>query len=176
MSRAAAPRRAARVRSPAEHPLLNWLADNHFTFLGYRQYHLDEADGETVLVPDTGPGWGCCDTTLRIDGLRATQSRRLRRAPATRNCSSSPRPTCGPRSTARFTPRPRRHQDLRRSGESDGRAPVPRVAAAAAFHRIHPQHPDLGDRARERCSTGSASGSDSHSGKDLLAGAGELPP
>ncbi len=38
--------------------LLNWLADDHFTFLGYREYRLGTSDGEDVLraVPGTGLG------------------------------------------------------------------------------------------------------------------------
>jgi glutamate dehydrogenase len=38
--------------------LLRWLADDHFTFLGYREYLLVQADGEDTLraVPGTGLG------------------------------------------------------------------------------------------------------------------------
>jgi glutamate dehydrogenase len=38
--------------------LLRWLADNHFTFLGYRRYDLMQIDGEDALrgLPDTGLG------------------------------------------------------------------------------------------------------------------------
>ncbi len=38
--------------------LLTWLAEDHFTFLGYREYLLDVVDGEDVLraVPGTGAG------------------------------------------------------------------------------------------------------------------------
>jgi glutamate dehydrogenase len=38
--------------------LLEWMADNHFTFLGYRQYRLRRGRSEDVLepVPDTGLG------------------------------------------------------------------------------------------------------------------------
>ncbi len=38
--------------------LLEWLADDHFTFLGYRQYRLQTVDGEDVVraVPGTGLG------------------------------------------------------------------------------------------------------------------------
>ena len=38
--------------------LLAWLADNHFTFLGYREYQLQTIDGEDALraVPGTGLG------------------------------------------------------------------------------------------------------------------------
>ena len=38
--------------------LLAWLADDHFTFIGYREYQLETADGDDVLraVPGTGLG------------------------------------------------------------------------------------------------------------------------
>jgi glutamate dehydrogenase len=36
--------------------LLRWLADDHFTFLGYREYMLDTVDGEDVLRAVTGSG------------------------------------------------------------------------------------------------------------------------
>jgi glutamate dehydrogenase len=45
--------------------LLRWLADDHFTFLGYREYLLDQVDGEDVLRAVTGSGLGI---------LRADQS------------------------------------------------------------------------------------------------------
>ncbi len=38
--------------------LLRWLADEHFTFLGYREYDLVEADGEEALRAVTGTGLG----------------------------------------------------------------------------------------------------------------------
>jgi len=36
--------------------LLTWLADDHFTFLGYREYRLEEVEDDTVLraLPGTG--------------------------------------------------------------------------------------------------------------------------
>ncbi|NNG40249.1 NAD-glutamate dehydrogenase [Flexivirga sp. ID2601S] len=37
---------------------LRWLADNHFTFLGYREYELDTVDGEDVLRIKPGSGLG----------------------------------------------------------------------------------------------------------------------
>ncbi|MDH6577190.1 NAD-glutamate dehydrogenase [Kitasatospora sp. MAP5-34] len=45
--------------------LMRWLADDHFTFLGYREYELAEHEGEEVLraVPGTGLG------VLRSDPL-----------------------------------------------------------------------------------------------------------
>ncbi|HEV8276300.1 MAG TPA: NAD-glutamate dehydrogenase [Streptosporangiaceae bacterium] len=47
------------VRAPAEtQALLRWLADNHFTFLGYREYNLLEGPDGMALqaVPGTGLG------------------------------------------------------------------------------------------------------------------------
>jgi glutamate dehydrogenase len=44
--------------------LLRWLADDHFTFLGFREYRLDIVDGQDVLRPVTGTGLGI----LRSDG------------------------------------------------------------------------------------------------------------
>ena len=38
--------------------LLRWLADDHFTFLGYREYRLEVVDSSDVLKPVTGTGLG----------------------------------------------------------------------------------------------------------------------
>ncbi len=38
--------------------LLNWMADDKFTFLGYREYDLDTVNGEDVLVARPGTGLG----------------------------------------------------------------------------------------------------------------------
>src|SRR5690606_37359008 len=38
--------------------LLSWLADDHFTFLGYREYVLEEVDGADVLRAVPGSGLG----------------------------------------------------------------------------------------------------------------------
>jgi len=46
-------------RAPAEtQALLRWLADNHFTFLGYREYDLVEGGQGMALVPVPGTGLG----------------------------------------------------------------------------------------------------------------------
>ena len=52
----AADRRRNEVREVKA--LLEWMADNHFTFLGYRQYRLRRGRSEDVLepLPDTGLG------------------------------------------------------------------------------------------------------------------------
>ena len=38
--------------------LLRWLADDHFTFLGYREYRLTSIGSDDALVPVTGTGLG----------------------------------------------------------------------------------------------------------------------
>src|SRR5215475_4231308 len=46
-------------RAPAEtQALLRWLAGNHFTFLGYREYDLVEGEQGMALVPVPGTGLG----------------------------------------------------------------------------------------------------------------------
>jgi glutamate dehydrogenase len=52
------------------HRLLNWLADDNFTFLGYREYDLSEVGGEDVLKAVTGSGLGI----LRYDQKHTSDS------------------------------------------------------------------------------------------------------
>ena len=47
--RRAARRRRRRGGRQTRRGLLSWLADDHFTFLGYREYALEREDGEDVL-------------------------------------------------------------------------------------------------------------------------------
>ena len=52
-------RRCPRRRSSEGQALLRWLADDHFTFLGYREYRLEDATATTTslrAVPGTGFG------------------------------------------------------------------------------------------------------------------------
>ncbi|MBS1699194.1 MAG: NAD-glutamate dehydrogenase [Actinobacteria bacterium] len=50
---------------------LSWLADDHFTFLGYRAYALDMIDGEDVLRPIDDTGLGILrDAPSRVVHLR----------------------------------------------------------------------------------------------------------
>ena len=48
--------------------LLRWLAEDHFTFLGYREYQLERRDDQEVLVAVTGTGFGI----LRADPVAAS--------------------------------------------------------------------------------------------------------
>ena len=48
--------------------LLDWLADGHFTFIGYREYRLVHDEGQTRLVAQPGSGLGI----LRYDQTAAS--------------------------------------------------------------------------------------------------------
>ena len=48
--------------------LLEWLADDHFTFLGYREYRLSEADGQTFLHAVPGTGFGILRSDQDLTG------------------------------------------------------------------------------------------------------------
>jgi glutamate dehydrogenase len=58
--------------------LLTWLADDHFTFLGYREYQLEKHDGHEHLRGVAGTGLGI----LRADQDMAASSGRLPEAAA----------------------------------------------------------------------------------------------
>ena len=48
--------------------LLRWLADNHFTFLGYREYALEAATAARRLSPCPAPASGSCAPTRPARG------------------------------------------------------------------------------------------------------------
>ena len=48
--------------------LFRWLADDHFTFLGYREYRLDVAEGQDVLRSVTGTGLGLLRADRPVSG------------------------------------------------------------------------------------------------------------
>jgi glutamate dehydrogenase len=53
--------------------LLRWLSNDHFTFLGYREYHLEvDAEGEVAMVADVDSGLG-----LLRAGRRSVEPHRL---------------------------------------------------------------------------------------------------
>ncbi len=53
--------------------LLDWLANNHFTFLGYREYHLAREDGTDVLTAVRGSGLGLLRYDSSNEGVRLSQ-------------------------------------------------------------------------------------------------------
>jgi glutamate dehydrogenase len=68
------------------HAFLNWLVDDNFTFLGYRQYSLETREGEDVLVRVPGTGLGILrqpDTAepLKTFAKLPPEVRRMARSP-----------------------------------------------------------------------------------------------
>src|SRR5699024_175130 len=55
---------------PAER-FLRWLSQDHFTFLGYREYTLDTVEGADVLRPVTGTGLGILHHAPEGEGVYA---------------------------------------------------------------------------------------------------------
>jgi glutamate dehydrogenase len=59
--------------------LLRWLADDHFTFLGYREYALDVVDGDDALRAVTGSGLGILRADQDVSGSFAKLPPEVRR-------------------------------------------------------------------------------------------------
>ena len=53
---------------------LRWIADDHFTFLGYREYEVAKQDGEDVLRVVEGSGLGLLSAATRAASSRAVKS------------------------------------------------------------------------------------------------------
>ena len=127
------PRRRSPPTSSTEGTaLLQWLADQHFTFLGYREYDLVADDR---LVPVPGIGSGCC-ATRPSSRRRASPRCRPTSAPrrARRRCSCSRRRTRARRCTARPTSTTSAIKRYDAHGKVDRRAPVPRPVHRRALH------------------------------------------
>jgi glutamate dehydrogenase len=77
--------------------LLRWLADNHFTFLGFREYELVDEDGRDVLYAVPGTGLGI----LRGDAGRSAAFEAL--SAEARAMARDPRPLTITKSSTRST-------------------------------------------------------------------------
>ena len=75
--------------------LLAWIADDHFTFLGYREYELLRDDGEVAARGRGHRARASCASAGRERVATASPScrRACARSRSSRTCSSSPRPT-----------------------------------------------------------------------------------
>lgn len=63
---------AASIQEAGE--FLRWLADNNFTFLGYREYEVAQADGDEVLRPIEGSGLGILHKSERSVAPRSLRT------------------------------------------------------------------------------------------------------
>ena len=74
--------------------LLEWMADDHFTFLGYREYELHTRDGEDVLSSVPGSGLGILREAERTShslsfARLSPEARRLAHAPTVLNLTKA---------------------------------------------------------------------------------------
>ncbi len=146
---------------------LDWLADNHFTFLGYRQYRLVEVDGADELhpVPSTGLG------LLRYDRAGSVSFARL--GPDAQLKAREPQLLIITKANSRATVHRPAYLDyvgvktFDASGAVDGEFRFLGLFAAAAYTESILDIPILGDRA-DQVLADLGFTRDSHSGKDLL--------
>ncbi|MFZ1287390.1 MAG: NAD-glutamate dehydrogenase [Candidatus Phosphoribacter sp.] len=146
---------------------LDWLAANHFTFLGYRQYVLGERDGETVLHPVTGSGLGL----LRYDSAGSAAFARL--SPPAQQRARDAELLIITKANSRATVHRPVYLDyigvktFDAAGVVTGEHRFLGLFAAAAYTASILEIPILGDRASAVLDSVGYT-TDSHSGKDLL--------
>ena len=158
--RASTRRRCPRTRSSAGAALLRWLADDHFTFLGYREYHL-EHDGDErrrVLraVPGTGSASCAATRTCRPSFGKlpaAGRGQGAREAP----CWCWPRPTPAPPCTARRTSTTSASRSSTPNGEVVGERRFLGLFSSAAYTESADPDPGAAREGHGRSSTASAS-------------------
>ena len=154
--------------APAETiALLRWLADNHFTFLGYREYDLvDEPDGMALrAVPGTGLGILRHDRPGSKSFARAA-ARGARPGQGAAAGSSSPRRTPGPPCTGRNYLDYIAVKRVDEAGQVNGEYRFLGLFTHAAYHESITRIPVL---RRKLASVLEAAGlaADSHDGQDL---------
>ena len=66
--------------------LLRWLADGHFTFLGYREYDLEEGPAGLALHAVAGTGLGILRHDRQGSSAFAALPRRCGPGPVSRTC------------------------------------------------------------------------------------------
>jgi len=147
--------------------LLRWLAGNHFTFLGYREYTLSTEDGEDVLraVPGTGLG------LLRYDQPQSGSFGRL--SPAGRAKAREPQILVITKANSRATVHRSTYLDyigvktFDEQGAVTGEKRFLGLFTSSAYNESVLRVPMIEDKVSEILQR-SGFTADSHSGKDLL--------
>jgi glutamate dehydrogenase len=147
--------------------LLSWLAEDHFTFLGYREYTLSSDDGEDVLraIPGTGLG------LLRYDQPHSGSFGRL--SPEGRAKAREPHLLILTKANARATVHRSTHLDyvgikvFDADGQVTGEKRFLGLFTASAYNESVLRVPIIDTKIHKVLQT-SGFTADSHSGKDLL--------
>jgi glutamate dehydrogenase len=154
-------------KAPAEtQALLRWLADNHFTFLGYREYDLVEGERGMALAPVPGTGLGI----LRHDKKRSASFEAL--PPEVRARAKDPQRLILTKANSRSTVHRPSYLDyiaIKRvdaSGEVTGEYRFLGLYTYEAYHESIARIPALRRKLAEVLQRSGAT-PDSHDGKDL---------
>ncbi len=124
--------------------LLSWLADDHFTFLGYREYHLTGRDGGPG-EPDArrrgrqrpGPAANRADRVGVLLGAAARRPSARAGARAAHRHQGQPTLDGAPPGLSRL----RRDQDVRPVGSGGRGVPVHRAVRGLGIHPVGRGHP-----------------------------------
>ena len=149
--------------------LLRWLADDHFTFLGYREYTLGQSDGEDALRPVTGTGLGI----LRSDQAPGTSGSFAKLPPEVRAKAREPRLLVLTKANSRATVHRPGYLDyigVKRfdaEGRVVGERRILGLFSAAAYSESVQRVPVIHQKVRQVLDIHGFAPT-SHSGKDLL--------
>ena len=146
---------------------LTWLAQDNFTFLGYREYQLDEVDGEDVLRPVPGTGRGILRHAPEGESIFS------RLSPEARRSAREPHLLTITKANSRATVHRPVYLDYIgiRSFDADGNVVGERrflgMFTSAAYAESVLRLPIVSDKVKEVLNRSGFS-AHSHSGKDLL--------
>ena len=161
---------ADEVRQSAE--LLEWLADGHFTFLGYREYPSSgpRSTGSTTrcCARCPAPAWASCAPTRTSRSRSGGCPSRSRPAPASARCSCWPRPTRAPPCTARPTSTTSASRRSTPTARSTGERRFLGLFSSAAYTESLTAHPAACARRPQAVLQRSGFDPQSHAGKALL--------
>ena len=149
--------------------LLRWLADDHFTLLGYREYELAKVDGDEVLRPVPGTGLGI----LRADQAHATPGTFAKLPAEVRAKAREPRLLVLTKANSRATVHRPGYLDyigvkkFDQSGKVVGERRILGLFSAAAYAESVQRIPVVRQKVR-RVLDIHGFAPNSHSGKDLL--------
>ncbi|MGH3416833.1 MAG: NAD-glutamate dehydrogenase, partial [Actinocrinis sp.] len=149
--------------------LLRWLADAHFTFLGYREYTLAQSDGDDVLRPITGTGLGI----LRSDQPHGASGSFAKLPPEVRAKAREPHLLVLTKANSRATVHRPGYLDYIgvKRFDAEGRVVGERrflgLFSAAAYSESVQRVPVIRQKVRQVLDA-HGFGQTSHSGKDLL--------
>ena len=162
---------ARRARSSRARRCWSWLADDHFTFLGYREYRLADDGrrrGRCCRARSPAPGSASCAPTrtcpTAFGKLPPLVREKAREKTLLVLAKANSKSTVHRPVYLDYVGR----QDLRRRRRGRRGAPLPRAVLLGRLHRVADPHPGACARRPTPCSRPPASTATSHTGKALM--------